>query len=107
MATLQLPIDGSVFNYRVGTTIAGVQYLLDLRWNARDEAWYMDLLDDEGVLIRAGMKLVLGALIGGRDASGDFPAVDIMVSDLSNAGVDATFDDLGIRVAVYAFEDTA
>ena len=55
----------SEFYYRLSSTLDGVQYLLDFRWNGRDDAWYMDVLDVETNPIRMGHKLVLGALMIG------------------------------------------
>lgn len=99
-----LPLVPSVFNYRVGTSFEGVQYLVDVRWNGRDAAWYLDLLEEDETPVRLGMKVVLGAVIGGRAfADADFPAGVLIASDLSNEGRDATFDDLGTRVLVYFY----
>jgi hypothetical protein len=110
---VQLPLDardaaGRVIpNYRVGTMLGGVQYVLDVRWNGRASdgagAWYLDISTSAGVLIRAGIKIVLGALLGRRSVSPDFPRGVLIAADLSGAGVDATLDDLGTRVVVYFY----
>ena len=100
---IRLPFTPSVFNYRVGTTIEGVQYLFDVRWNGREQAWYFDLLDQDADMIRAGIKIVLGAMLGVRCADPRFPNGEFVATDLSNSGVDAGFDDLGVRVIVRFF----
>lgn len=99
----ELPIDASAPNYRVGTTIEGVQYLLDVRWDSRAAAWFLDVLDVEAIVIAAGLKLCLGVIIGRRCADPRFPAGGILVSDLSGDGLDATLGDLGSRVKVYHY----
>ena len=95
-----LPLVPSLPNYRFGTALDGVQYIFDFRWNSRDEAWYMAISSEDGTLIRTGIKVVLGIALGGRVADSDFPTGAFFALDLSNAGVEATLDDLGERVAV-------
>lgn len=97
----QLPLTSAFSNYRVGTSLDGVQYTLDVRWNGRDEAWYMDVLAEDGTPIRRGIKLVLGALLGGRTIDPGFPDGVMIAADLARLGRDAAVDDLGDRVAVY------
>jgi len=98
-----LPLVPNEPNYRVGTALDGVQYTLDIRWNIRDSAWYMDVLTADGDMIRAGLKLVLGASIGGRVTDPRFPPGLLRVFDQSHTGVDATLEDMGTRVVVYYF----
>jgi hypothetical protein len=97
----QLPIIPSTFNSRVGTVIDGTPYILDIRWNGRDAAWYMDILAEDESPIRTGVKLVLGAFLGGRTVDPRFPFGALVASDLSGEGRDATFDDLGTRLRCY------
>jgi len=99
----QLPFIPSEFNFRVNTVLEGTEFIFDVRWNGRDSAWYMDLLDVDGDLIRAGMKIALGSPMGIRVADARFPDGLFSPSDLSNSGVDAGFDDLGVRVVVFFF----
>lgn len=103
-----LPLIPSVPNYRVGTTLSGIVYLLDVRWNERDAAWYMSLLTEDERMIRAGMKIVLGTFIGIRSTHPDFPPGFFRAFDRSGQGEDASFDDIGDigndgRVVVYFF----
>lgn len=95
-----LPLVPSIPNYRVGTTIENVQYVLDVRWNARDGAWFMDVSDSTAVPIALGIKLVLGIALGRRITDARFPTGLLYAADLSNQGLDATLDDLGTRVVI-------
>lgn len=97
----QLPMTSAFPSYRFGTSLNGEQYTIDVRWNGRDEAWYMDVLTEEGTPIRRGIKLVLGALLGGRCIDPGFPDGVLIAADLARLGRDATVEDLGERVAVY------
>ena len=105
MATVALPLEPSIPNYRVGTTLDGVVYLLDVRWNSRDEAWFLDLLAEDETPIVRGIRVVLGALLGSRSADPAFPPGVLIASDLAGTGTDPGFDDLGQRVKVYYIPD--
>ena len=73
-------------------------YVIDLRWNERAGAWFMDLLDENEDPIRMGIKVVLGTWLGRRSIDPRFPAGAILAVDTSGAGLDAGLDDLGTRV---------
>lgn len=98
-----LPFKPSIPFQRVSTTLAGIEYVLQLRWNGRDEAWYLDVLTEDEDVIRAGVKIVLGSLLGRRSVDVRFPPGVLIATDHSGAGVDASLDDLGVRVAVYFY----
>lgn len=102
-----LPLSPSVAHYRVGTTLSDEQYLLDVRWNARDEAWYLDVLSEDETVIRSGIKVVLGVLLGGRVVDPAFPPGVFIAVDQTNQGAEPGFDDLGDRVQIhyYSFEE--
>jgi hypothetical protein len=97
---VRLPLVPSVGNYRVGTTLDGTQYILDVLWNSREEAWYLDILAEDETVILIGSKIALGAYIGRRNTSPLFPHGTFFIQDLSGAGAEATYDDLGTRVVV-------
>lgn len=100
---LQIPFVPSIPSYRFSTTIDGTQYIFDVRWNARAEAWYFDLLDEAEDPIRHGIKVVLGAMLGGTSADERFPRGAFFACDMAGEGRDAGFDDLGSRIQVYFF----
>lgn len=102
-----LPLVPSIPSYRVGVSLAGVQYILDVRWNAREGAWFLDVLAEDETPIRRGIKIVLGTLLGGREVSDEFPLGVLQAIDLTNTGTEAGLDDLGDRVVVlfYSFEE--
>ena len=91
-------------NYRIGTTLAGIQYLFDVRWNTRESAWYMAVLQDDETVIRSGIKIVLGAALGAHTVADAWPDGVFYAVDTSGTGVDAGLDDLGDRVQVYWFQ---
>lgn len=101
-----LPLIPSEPHYIFRTTLNDTQYSFDVRWNSRDQAWYFDMFDREGVSIVLGAKIVLGTYLG-RRSTHDFFATNILVAvDESGQNRDAGFDDLGTRVNVYHLTST-
>lgn len=104
MSTTNLPLIPSNPNYRFGTSLDGVQYVIDIRWNARANlgggAWYMDVLQADQTPIRMGLKVVLGCVLGGRVTAPEFPQGALFAVDQSGLDVEASLDDLGTRLIV-------
>lgn len=96
-----VPFEPSIPNYRFSTTLLSQTYVFDVRWNARDDAWYFDILDSANSPILHGVKIVLGALLGGRCVDPRFPAGRFMACDMTDSGTEAKYDDLGVRVLIY------
>ena len=103
---IQIPLIPNEFNYTVSTVLGDDEYIFDVRWNGRDSAWYFDLYDVAGDLIRAGIKIVLGTPLGARVSDARFPDGLFLASDLSNTGVDAAYEDLGERVVLFFYENS-
>lgn len=99
----RLPLIPSVPAYQFGTTLDGIQYLFNIRWNTREEAWYMDILKEDETPIRHGIKVTLGSFLGRRSVNPDFPPGVLMAYDTSQENRDAGFDDLGTRVVVFFY----
>lgn len=99
----QLPLKPSIPFQKFSMTIDGATFVVNLRWNTRDGAWYFDLLDQGEDPIVSGVKLVLGVALGRHSSDARMPRGAFMASDLLNSGKDATLDDLGTRVLVYFY----
>jgi hypothetical protein len=56
----QIPIISTHCSFTQEVVLEGVTYSLLLRWNEREEVWYMTISDIEGVIILASRKLVAG-----------------------------------------------
>jgi hypothetical protein len=96
-----LPFTPSVAYYTFSTTLADRIYIFDVHWNARDLAWYFDLLDSNSNVIASGVKVVLGAVLA-RWGVND-PLIQqgsLVAKDTSKQDREAGFDDLGTRVQV-------
>jgi hypothetical protein len=98
VASVQLPVVPSIGNYRFATAIETVNYIFEVRWNTRDAAWYLNVLESDETPIIYGAKVVLGAYIGRRVDHPLFNDGVLVASDTSGAGLDAGFNDFGTRV---------
>ena len=83
----------------MATILDSVVYIFDVHWNERDGAWYFDLLSNDETMLRAGVKVVLGTVLG-FNSGADMPTGLLIARDRTNAGIDAGLDDLGGRVVV-------
>jgi hypothetical protein len=99
----QLPLEGGQAFQTFGTTLLSTSYVINLRWNTRDAAWYFDLLDQNESVIVSGIKIVLGVELGRRTTDQRMPKGVFWAGDLSGQGLDATLFDLGTRVVVYFY----
>lgn len=101
---LQLPLVPAVPFYRVGVTLNGKDYLLDLRWNSRANTWFMDVLQADETPIRHGIRLTTGAVHGARSTDPEFPFGGFGLVNLAGDGSEAGLDDINIKVGVYHFQ---
>ncbi len=99
----QLPFESGPAFQKFATAIDGNTFVINLRWNGRDAAWYFDLADADESPIVSGIKIVQGMLLGRRCTDPRFPRGVFWAVDLTNQKIDATFDDLGTRVVVYFY----
>lgn len=93
-----LPILPGDPNNQFQVVLSDEVYTFDVRWNTRDEAWYFDMTDSEGKLVVAGIKIVLGALLGRRSSHPFFRKNVLVAIDSTLANQDSSFDELGVRV---------
>jgi hypothetical protein len=96
-----IPFIQSDNNYQLAVAIDGTPYVFDVKWNTRDEAFYFDLLESDGLtVIAAGIKVVLGVKLGRRCSDPFFDTHSLTAVDTSGQSLDAGYDDLGGRVQV-------
>ena len=58
MATFIIPTRGDIQDYNQTVTLDGALFNLEFRFNQRDDAWTLNVLDESQVRIRSGIKLV-------------------------------------------------
>jgi hypothetical protein len=98
MAALEIPILPSVPHQEFAVVLDGVEYILEIRWNDRDEAWFANLYDAERDVICYGIVLVIEYPILRRVNDPRRPAGELLLIDEENTQREAGLDDLGARV---------
>lgn len=97
-----IPSDG---NYRITAPLTvsdGTKsYTFDVRWNERANAWYFDMYDPDGILMVAGVKVVLNVPLGRRSAHPFFNNNAIVALDTTLLEQDPGFDDITTRVQIW------
>jgi hypothetical protein len=100
MAALIIDTNTELRYYEMQVDLEGATYLLTFRFSDREGVWYVDVADADGVAIRSGVKVVLGAALlrpvtDPRRPPGDFAAIDS-----SGTGQEAGPGELGERVVL-------
>jgi hypothetical protein len=101
-----IPLERETSNFDVQVTLEDVTYTLDFRWNVRLEAWFMNILDAEGVnVIRAGLRLVTGWPLNAYAAARTPPGA-FLVIDTTGQEEEPDLDGLGDRWQLIYFTST-
>ena len=58
MAVTKIPTSTTFPFYDMEVDLDGVLFLLSFKFNGRDQAWYMSILDPNGTQLRSGLKVV-------------------------------------------------
>lgn len=99
---VEIPITQEGAHFEFFTELdGGASYRLTFRWNARVGAWFMDLADGDGSLIVAGVRVVLNIPLLGKVADSRRPPGELFAIDTSGDELEADFEGLGRRVALY------
>jgi hypothetical protein len=104
---LRIPLVASESFYSFSTQLLGITYLFEVKWNGRHGMWYFDLLDADEDLISANNAVALGSSPVRKSTDPRRPRGLFFVRDLSSTGVDASYDDIGVRVVLefYTFAE--
>jgi len=97
----RIPLQTSVSSFRQRTSLDGVPFELEFRWNERDGAWYMSIADTDGNPLRSGIRLAVDSPLLHSLVSDTRPNGELYAIDIEDSGEEAGFDDLGQRVVLY------
>lgn len=100
-----IPFQPGVPHQRLECTLAGLTNLFEARWNTRDAAWYLNVMEVDETPIAMGLKIVLGVEMGRACTHPFFRGRGLVALDLSRSLREATLDDLGKRVLVIYFTE--
>jgi hypothetical protein len=103
MTLLPTLTDGTAV-YTFQTSLDSVAFQLDLEWNDRELAWYLNLYDANLNPLVMGRKVVLGIpLLGRFQGIAGLPPGDLIAFDTSNTDNPPGLLDLGDRVVLLYF----
>jgi hypothetical protein len=107
MSTVIIPVTNDPWG-SVTVKLDGTNYQFETHWNTRAGAWFMDILSEDGVVLRGGIKIVVGwpPLTAYRYGVVGMPPGAITAVDTSGQYIDPTLDDLGSRVVLLYGETT-
>lgn len=90
-----LPVRPGVPDQLFSTQLADVTYQIRLRWNARANGWYLDVLEASDEPIASGLRVALGAALGNLVRREPFLSGTIVAVDLSGQDREPGLDDFG------------
>jgi hypothetical protein len=100
MTALVLPIP-SIVNTRGSATLRtqldGRDYVVVLQWNQRQQRWSMDVADQDGDMIAAGIVLVVDFPLLSLVTDERRPPGTLAVIDPQSPRIDPTLESLGSR----------
>lgn len=99
----KIPLVPSQGYYDFTTTVNNLTLTLTVRWNQRDNAFYMDIDDQSGADVATGIKLVLGAYLGRASQHQLFQDGVLVLIDTSGKLIDAGFDEMGDRLELWYY----
>ena len=100
MAIVVIPTRTDLVEYRQQVRLEGVLFTLLVRLNARDDSWYIDLLDANEVTIRSGIRLRVQTRALRLIATAGRPAGEIMPVDATGADTEPDSQTIGVAVPV-------
>lgn len=104
MAIGQIQLLNAQSFFDVRATLDGVNYLLEVRWNVRAQAFYLLLLDDEGTTVILGaIRMVCNWPLGSANTGRRLPGALVLV-DTSGLNEDPGLNDLGKRHQLWYFD---
>lgn len=106
MSILQIPVNSTQAAFEQTITLEGINYLMRIYWNTRDEAWYLDLFLTDDTPVICGLKLVVNYDFTGFYVQENVPPGMFMLYDDTNSEVPCGREDLGNRcILIYITSD--
>lgn len=85
-------------------TLTGVTYVLEFRYNFREECWYVQMGSTSGDVFAQGIKIVSNFPLLQRFSSASMPPGELVSLSSSNDDSPATLYELGDRCSLLYFE---
>ncbi len=98
---LQIPVRSDIPSYEFQITLEGTPYRLAFRYNRRRERWTMDIKNQQGETLLAGVPILVAMDLTSRFRVVNGPPGRFFAVDTSNQDLPPTEADLGNRVVLY------
>ena len=108
MSILEIPLTPDTPDFRQVASLDGAAYVLDVSFSDRTNSWYVSVLQQredseptpiaEGVRLAVNYPVLAGIVFDGR------PQGELIPIDLTNRGIDPSYEDLGTRVRLYYYD---
>jgi hypothetical protein len=100
MAIVIYPISDApqIGNYLFSVSLDGTDYVIDLKYNAREDSWYFDVVGIEGNQIRSGLKCSSNWVPLRTMSNIPRPLGEIILIDTRLRPQDPTLEDIGNTV---------
>lgn len=81
MAHFEIPVPINFRNFRFVIDMDGEEFQMDVKWNIRDEAFYLNFYDVSGQAIVLGKRMTANELLLNHIRSEDRPLGEVIVFD--------------------------
>ncbi len=98
-----IPLRTDLTHYTFQIVLDGAEYTLELRWNERELAWYLNVQTAAKVPVLDSIKVVVNWQLGARSANAERPRGFFFAFDTSGSGIDPAINELGDRVVLVYF----
>ena len=98
MAVLIIPTRTDLANYDQTVELDGVEFVFEFRFNARDDAWYFNVLNTSGDRLRSGIKVMSNWALLQLWKDDTRPGGEIIAFDNREVAAPAGIFDLGSDV---------
>jgi hypothetical protein len=98
MAFQKIPLRSDLDKYSLRVDLDGKVFTLSFNYHQRMDRWYMNILDENDIVLLRGVKMVLGLKLANKHKNENFPEGDLFLFDTSGSGVNPGLEDFGKRV---------
>jgi len=100
MAVTRIPTSTTDANYVFTVELDGTEFRLRFKYNERDDAWYFSVLDAEGNILRAGLKVVNEFTLLRLWAQANRPRGELVAVNQGMVTAPPTLNQLGAEVVL-------
>ena len=102
---VEIPVRSDLASYRFSVDLNEESFEFLIEWNTRDEAWFITISDTDGIVILAGIKVVVNWLLTRLFRLSGLPRGDLIAVDISGTNEPCARHDFGVRVKLMFIED--